>query len=573
MSRHGCHGSGRRRSRIASRELPARGANALLAAVLLATGLLLAPGGGVAAAPAATHGAATPTATSVDAAAAQASAVVKALDYLHAHQNADGGFAEKGASSSDAITAWAIVAITAAGEDPAQWRPKSASPVDFLFKQSAKWRQPAYKPPVTDIARTVLAVVAAGRDPRDFGGVDLVRKLEDASKPAGDEGERIGPYVNSHIWAMIALKASGETPSDDHAQWLVSQQNADGGWGWAPGLSSDTNDTAAALQALVAAGTPASSEAVKRALAYLGARQADDGGFVYTAGSAGDANSTAWVVQGLLACGQSPAAWRSGGTDPQSFLRSLQAPEGYVRSSKARANNPLLTTVQVIPALSDKTFVIAPSGARVPAAFRPTITVTSPPAGATVAGASSITFTVGDGVGTGVSPAGVTVRVDGKKRAVTMTGATARASFDALAPGEHVVSVTAVDRAGNQSTLSGHRFTVAVNAPSSAAPAGTGSPAAAADATALDQSTAASESVSLAPGVLGDDAVDLSGPGATASVSQSGSVPASGVAFTSDTTRQRDEPGIFAWWWIALLVAVAFLAGAGIELARRKRRP
>ncbi len=178
-------------------------------------------------------------------AAAAGSFTARALDYVHSCQHSDGGFGEKGSASSDPLTAWTMVAIAAAGEDCDAWTVNGKSPAAYLATQASAWRT------TTDYARTVLAVVAARKDPRAFGGVDLVGKLEADVHDQGSAGDQLGPYVNSHIWAMIALKAAGRTVTDRETQWLLSEQNSDGGWGWAPSTGSDTNDTAAAVEALV----------------------------------------------------------------------------------------------------------------------------------------------------------------------------------------------------------------------------------------------------------------------------------------------------------------------------------
>ncbi len=61
--------------------------------------------------------------------------VPKALAYLHAQQNSDGGFAyQKGpdAASDSNSTGMVVMGLIAVGEDPAAWQQGGAGPLDFL---------------------------------------------------------------------------------------------------------------------------------------------------------------------------------------------------------------------------------------------------------------------------------------------------------------------------------------------------------------------------------------------------------------------------------------------------------
>ena len=80
---------------------------------------------------------------------------------------------------------------------------------------------------------------------------------------------------------------------------LLARQAKSGGWGWAKGVSPDSNDTAAAVQALRAAGV--SGGAVRRALGYLRSVRGMDGGFALARGRESDAQSTAWAIQAFVA--------------------------------------------------------------------------------------------------------------------------------------------------------------------------------------------------------------------------------------------------------------------------------
>ena len=391
-------------------------------------------------------------------ASASPASVSRALDYLHACQRSDGGFAEKTkTASADAVTAWAIVGIAASGEDPRTWRVEGHSPVDFLARGSSSWSA------TSDFARTTLAVVAAHENPRSFAGVDLVAQILADVHDRGDDGDQIGAYVNSHVWGMIALEAAGHDVSGAETTWLLKQQNVDGGWGWAPSVSSDTNDSAAAIEALVASGQSPSSSAIKRALAYLRSRQAADGGFLYQNGSQSDADSTAWVMQALAAGGQSAASWTSHGKTPAARLRTLQGSDGSIAYSGSARTNPLLVTVQALPALAGRPFPLRNLALHSHATFRPTVKPRWPAPGQSVAwlGDSDVAFTIDDGAGVGVDQSGISVTVDGVARASTLNVQTGSARVSALGVGSHVAVVRVSDRAGNLSVKRSWRFTVA----------------------------------------------------------------------------------------------------------------
>lgn len=395
-------------------------------------------------------------------AAATDRAITRGLDFLHARQLTDGGFADPGQPSSEAMTSWCVVAIAAAGENPATWKKSGRDPVTYLAGKASRLSN------VTDLARLTLAVTAARRNARDFGGVDLVAKIRAQVVSEGSAGDHIGTMVNSHAWGMIALAAAGEPVTSDMVRWLTGQQNSDGGWGWGTSIASDSNDTAAAIQALMAAGQSPSSSTVERGLAYMRARQASDGGFIYSTGSP-DANSTSWAVQALVAAGETPdgSSWSKSGRSPLSMLRALQQRNGSFAYQSGRIQNALFTTVQVIPALARKPFPL-PKGASLSSvsAWRPSVVALSPRAGARVASGAPVLFrfAVSDGSGTGVAASGVTVKLDGTAMKVTMSGGEARATASSLSSGSHEIKVAVADQAGNPAESKTVQFSAAPGA-------------------------------------------------------------------------------------------------------------
>jgi squalene cyclase len=149
-----------------------------------------------------------------------------------------------------------------------------------------------------------------------------------------------------------------ETAPVSATTYLKSQAQPNGGWEWSPGWGADTNTTALALQALIAAGEPISSSTVASALAFLETAQNEDGGFAYDLSphAPSDANSTSYVVQALSAAEEDPlsARWTVSATTPISYLLSLQLPDGSFEWQPGTGANQLATQ-QVIPALLGRT--------------------------------------------------------------------------------------------------------------------------------------------------------------------------------------------------------------------------
>ena len=131
--------------------------------------------------------------------------------------------------------------------------------------------------------------------------------------------------VNETIWTVLALRAAGEQPPQAFVRAILSAQAKGGGFPWSRGGSPDSNDTAAAIQALRAAGVGGAP--VRRAVAALRAFQNRDGGFALTKGRESDAQSTAWAIQALLSAGERP------GKPPFRFLARLRRSDGSYRYS------------------------------------------------------------------------------------------------------------------------------------------------------------------------------------------------------------------------------------------------
>jgi iron complex transport system substrate-binding protein len=245
--------------------------------------------------------------------------VSKALNFLRSNQLSDGSI------SGFATSSWAAMAIAAAGEDPHDWkRSGGKSIVDYLITN----RGSLDLDKALDVARFILAMTAADKDPRNIDGVNYVEALEGLFD--GQIGEEA--WVNDDFWAVLALISAGEAATSTvvhgSVEFIKAHQNADGGWGWGwRGVTpSDVDDTAAAIMALVSAGEDSSSEVIENAVQYLRDNQQPNGGF--TSWGVINSNSDSWAMGAIVSVGQHPVQWPVSGTGVIEHLLSLQNEDG-----------------------------------------------------------------------------------------------------------------------------------------------------------------------------------------------------------------------------------------------------
>jgi hypothetical protein len=322
--------------RIATSRSPSRG-RALAALVLAVVALLAGPA----------------RATHTSPQARQSAA--RALDWLRGQVSPDGSLA-----GSASLTAELVLAVEAAGQDANTFT--TPSPVDYLRARAGAILGES----VGVIGKVVLAVTAAGRDPTAFGGRDLVAAIRAKN--------RLGvydPQLFNQAFAMMALAAAARPPGDLPFLQVLRAQQGSGGWGFAAGAPADTNSTAVAIQALLAARGPLASSplralAIARAVRYLHGQHNADAGFPFqrtsefcTGPCPSDPNSTAYVIQALVAAGEGidGPAWRKGGRTPVQALIAMQAPDGSFPGF-----SPILATVQAVPGILGKPFLCIAAG-------------------------------------------------------------------------------------------------------------------------------------------------------------------------------------------------------------------
>ncbi len=246
------------------------------------------------------------------------------------------------------------------------------------------------------LALLILAARALGVDPTDFGGTNLVTRLQATEQTSGPNAGRFGteaqdaasdagPYDQG--LALQALSAAGVKADGPALGWLENQQCPNGGWVFNtqpdpanpcngdPGqfLGPDTNTTAQAVEGLVAQGalTPAMASGAR---AFLKEGQNADGGWAFDPAApdnvqTSDPDSTAFVIEALLALGLAPdgAQFDVGGNTPTGLMLSFKIASGtdagaFSFPGGGATPGNVIATYQVVPALMGLSFPFGPSG-------------------------------------------------------------------------------------------------------------------------------------------------------------------------------------------------------------------
>ncbi len=269
--------------------------------------------------------------------------VGRAFEYIFAAQNPDGGWGSVGQTLD------VILAARAAGWDPESISHSGNSPLDFVASDLATYL--AAGPDA--IGKTILGVAAAGQDPTQFQGFDLVSTLMETYSA---ETSAFGAQDNTwhQALAILGLNAAGAAIPAEAVQTLVKLQSPDGGWEYSPGFGTWPDNTALALQALSAAGVSPDHETVQSGWVFIQSLQQEDGGW-------GDSSSGAFVLMALTATGVDPAEMRTAsGRNPADNLFSFQKPSGAFMYSQDFDDENLMSTATAALAAVGGSFVISP---------------------------------------------------------------------------------------------------------------------------------------------------------------------------------------------------------------------
>ncbi|AQS69836.1 prenyltransferase/squalene oxidase repeat-containing protein [Streptomyces pactum] len=198
-------------------------------------------------------------------------------------------------------------------------------------------------------ALAAIAVIGAAAAPAAAADPSSAPSASAPSEPSGLYGTADPRYDG--VWrqslALLAQKTVGVVPSSKAVDWLTGQQCDNGAF--APFRAdpskacdaktmADTNNTAAAVQALWAVG--GRGDVVESALTWLKSVQNKDGGWGYTPGGPSDANSTSLVIGALTVTGTGPEQVRKDGKSPYDALLAFALPCAEDKGSGAFAFQP-----------------------------------------------------------------------------------------------------------------------------------------------------------------------------------------------------------------------------------------
>ncbi len=270
----------------------------------------------------------------------QTAAAGKAVEWLVAQQQPDGGFAGFSGESDPGATVDAVLALAAADRIGIEADTQPA--IDYLKSQALVFTQQT----PGSAAKLAIALVVTGNDPHDFENVNPMAIVEHIAE-RGMIG--MGPY--EHAYGIMALVATGMPVPEAAIEAARGSQIEDGSWafdGTMDAGAGDTNTTAMMAQALIAAGSH--DEMVTRAMAYLLGTQNQDGGFPYQPRAESDANSTALGVQALIALNDPANAEAL--TKAETALLGMQNESGAFSYMASLPEDNAFATVQAIPALA-----------------------------------------------------------------------------------------------------------------------------------------------------------------------------------------------------------------------------
>ena len=211
----------------------------------------------------------------------------------------------------------------------------------------------------TEYSRVVLGLTAAGADPRDVAGFDLLQPLADLERT-------VAQGANGVIFSLLALDSAGhnvpqaitaatQATREALVEAILEHQMADGGFSLLaleePGARSTVDITAMALQALAKYNNQREVRtAINRGIGFLSRNQNSDGGFSNGAMSDSNLESSVQVLvaMGELGIRMDDRRFVEGGNSVLGSVMSFQNDDGGFRHSNQRPQTNLMSTEQAL---------------------------------------------------------------------------------------------------------------------------------------------------------------------------------------------------------------------------------
>lgn len=206
----------------------------------------------------------------------------------------------------------------------------------------------------SSIAKTVIALVLHGDDPRNYKGVNYVEMLENCVQDNGAfDKVNSTTYANYQIYGVYALYVVHSSQAELAADYLVSLADANHAWGY--GKDSSCDLTGWVIEALSLVNKTKYLSTIENAITYIQSKQEESGGYndaiydYYTA----NANTQACVLMGLLtydAEGVKSNKYNKGSNNPYDFLLTYQNNDGSFWYGSAGVDN-YFATIQGVQAV------------------------------------------------------------------------------------------------------------------------------------------------------------------------------------------------------------------------------
>ncbi len=245
--------------------------------------------------------------------------------------------------ASGAVSDWEAYALAKAGK---------TVPADYLPAVENRLRKAGGQfDKVTDYARIALAVKAAGGNPENIAGYNIIQKIYD-NEAMTHQGN------NGVIYSLLALDSGSYTipgsakwSRDKLVNYLLAQQNADRGWSLAGGGGSSVDITAAALTALAPYQQRADvKQAIEGAVDWLSKKQLNNGGY-NELGETSESVSQVIIALSALGIDSRGAEFTKAGGNLLTHLFQYRQPDGGFAHSIGSASN-IWATDQALQALA-----------------------------------------------------------------------------------------------------------------------------------------------------------------------------------------------------------------------------